>query len=390
MIASHSNAKTAIFVPSRPARNLSGEPRVLNGKIARASLFWILQCAGWATFGAVMFAWGLQYWDFQDALANKAILILVGFAFTLLGRHLYRLARLHAIPHAASIFLIVAFSFAGATLWIEAENVLFHMYYSRQITFQPTAIPMGTLLYYGFVLLVWSLLYFGVNGWFELENQRGRAARAESLAHTARLQALQSQLEPHFLFNTLNAISTLVTEGNNSAATRMISCLSDFLRQTLDSAARPEISIAEELEFVKRYLEIQQVRFGERLKVTINASSEAMAGLVPTLLLQPLVENAVKHGVLPRELGGSVTLNISKQDDLLHISITDDGPGIAVAAAPVRGVGLSITATRLAELYGEKSRFSLGVPGNGGVVATIEIPFRTAQIPRVSAPEENE
>src|SRR5262249_18784247 len=156
----------------------------------------------------------------------------------------------------------------------------------------------GTLMYDGFVLLAWCLLYSAITNWMQLEDQRERAIRAEGMAQAARLQALQSQLEPHFLFNTLNAISTLVVDGRTADAARMITRLSDFLRLTLETTDTPEISLAEELEFARRYLDIEQVRFGSRLRVIIDAQPDAMGGMVPALVLQPLIENAVKHGVL--------------------------------------------------------------------------------------------
>jgi two-component system LytT family sensor kinase len=245
----------------------------------------------------------------------------------------------------------------------------------------PIPIPIGTLLYDSLVLLAWSLFYWGINAWIELDDQRARANRAEALAHQARLRALRSQLEPHFLFNTLNAISTLVVEGENEAAVRMISRLGDFLRLTLESADEAEVSVAEELEFVERYLEIEQVRFGERLRVTIEASPEAMGGLVPALVLQPLVENAVKHGVLPRERGGHIAVAIAREDGTLRMSVHDDGPGLAAGGtdgAARRRVGLANTAARLAELYADGSRLSVDSPPEGGFSATIRIPFHLA------------
>jgi two-component system, LytTR family, sensor kinase len=161
------------------------------------------------------------------------------------------------------------------------------------------------------------------------------------------------------LFNTLNAISTLVVEGQNSNAARMITRLSDFLRLSLDAAETPEISVAEELQFVRRYLEIEQARFGDRLRVAIEAPADTLQGLVPALVLQPLVENAVKHGVLPQEQGGSVSVTIARNNGTLRMCVADNGPGLPDKAAVISAVGLSNTAARLTELYGEKSHFSL-------------------------------
>ncbi len=358
-------------------------PHTILASLFRAPrLFWILQSGGWLAFGVAMFAWGLDYFTPREAIVNKILLVTTGFAVTLILRSLYRRIRARSRSPLASALLIFSFSFAGAALWREVQNLLFQVYASAElgvgVAVRLVAIPLGTLMYDGFVLFAWSLLYYAINDWFELERQRVRATKAEAMAHAARLHALRSQLEPHFLFNTLNAISTLVVEGQNSAAARMIARLSDFLRLTLDATDTPEISVAEELEFVRRFLEIEQVRFGSRLRVSIEAPADAMEGMVPALVLQPLVENAVKHGVLPRERGGSVTVSVARSNGSLRMSVADDGPGLPEGAAVASAVGLSNTAARLNELYGDKSSFALNSSPNGGVTATMEIPFHTA------------
>jgi two-component system LytT family sensor kinase len=356
--------------------------RALKKTLQKPSLFWILQGSGWAAFGVAMVFWGLEYWSLVDTLVNKGLLVLIGFALTVGFRRLYRRARARSLSQGVFALLIGALSFGGAAVWIELHELLLGACWAllkgQAIAVHWTPIQRGMLLYYGFVLLAWSLLYNGINAWTEVEEQKARANRAEALARDARLRALQFQLEPHFLFNTLNAISTLVVEGNGAAASRMIARLSDFLRMTLDAVDTPVISVAEELEFVRRYLEIEQVRFGDRLHVTIDAAPDAMGALVPALVLQPLLENAVKHGVLQREGGGSVAVAITAEGGVLRLSVVDDGPGVETGPPPRQGVGLANTAARLAELYGGSSRFSLD-SGDGGFAATIEIPFRSAR-----------
>jgi two-component system LytT family sensor kinase len=360
----------------------TGSLSFLGSQCRTTHLFWILQCGGWLAFGTAMFAWGLDYFNTRDALVNKSLLVVTGFAVTLNLRSLYRRVRARSRTPFASALLIFLFSFTGAAIWREVQNLLFQVYASAAIsgnvTVRLVAIPLGTLMYDGFVLFAWSLLYYGINDWVELERQRERATKAEAMAHVARLRALQSQLEPHFLFNTLNAISTLVVEGQNSDAARMIARLSDFLRLSLETSDTPEISVAEELEFVRRYLEIEQVRFGDRLKVAIESQADAMHGLVPAFVLQPLVENAVKHGVLPQEKGGSVTVTVARNNGALQLRVADDGPGLPEGVPVAPAVGLSNTAARLAELYADKASFSLDSSPGGGVTATMEIPFRTA------------
>jgi two-component system LytT family sensor kinase len=349
---------------------------------AITALFWIFQCGGWAAFGAVMFLWGLEYWSWPQALLNKAFLVLLGFTLTLIFRGVYR--RLRARPVQPLIFgsVVVALSFAGALLWREIHEVLFAaasgILGGESWTWTWVRVPLGLFLYDGFVLLTWSLLYNGIQTWMELEEQTRRARRAEALAREARLRALQFQLEPHFLFNTLNAISTLVVEGSRAEATRMLARLSDFLRLTLESGDTPEISVARELEFVRGYLDIEQARFGDRLVTAIEAGSEVMQGMVPALILQPLLENAVKHGVLQRDDGGTVTIRVTRDGSVLRLAVTDDGPGLDQSRGARQGVGLANTAARLRELYGAKSRFELASKNGCGVSAAIEIPFRTA------------
>jgi LytS/YehU family sensor histidine kinase len=238
-------------------------------------------------------------------------------------------------------------------------------------------------LYTVFILLTWSLLYFGINGWIRLELERRRADRADALAQSAQLRALQSQLEPHFLFNTLNGISSLVVEGRSGDAAAMIARLSDFLRLTLKVAGTPQITLADELVFVRQFLDIQQLRFGDRLGFGIDVTPEAMAAMVPSMLLQPLVENSVRHAILPRAMGGKVVVSartdsVRAAADTLILRVDDDGPGIQKSAAPSSGVGLSNTATRLAVLYGGAAEFAIGRSDLGGVGVTIRMPLRTA------------
>ncbi len=348
-------------------------------KLGKCALFWTLQVAGWLGFGGIMFVWGLEYWDPVDAAVEKLILVGTGFLLTLGFRQAYRRARARRLSYPLTALLIAALSCGGAALWMEVQDFLFGAYYTATAPDSPRVgwAGLGALLYNSFVLLAWSLLYFGINATRDLEQEQLRTAQAEARAKAARLQALQSQLEPHFLFNTLNAISTLVVEGKNAEAARMLARLADFLRLTLEMADTPEISLAEELEFVRRYLEIEQVRFGDRLRVSMEPVSDAGRALVPVLLLQPIVENAVKHGVVARESGGTIRIGIRVDGDRLHLSVTDDGPGLAEAGNR-NGMGLANTAARLRELYGDNSAMQFQSSDQGCVVS-ITLPFRATR-----------
>ena len=380
--APYTSSRSSTVLQQEPESSLSFS--ALNKRVGRDQLFWILQCGGWIAFGAAMFTWGLEFMSPRDALVNKSLLVVTGLTLTLGFRMLFRELRKNSRSTITTIAALLAVSFTGAPVWREVHTILFQAYdklwTNGGISVRFVRIPFGTFLYDGFVLLAWALLYFAINDWMELEKQRDRAARAEAMAHAARLRALQAQLEPHFLFNTLNAISTLVVEGQNADASRMIARLSDFLRLTLEATDTPEIPVVEEFEFVRRYLDIEQVRFGSRLRVTIDAQPEALSGMVPALVLQPLVENAVKHGVLACERGGAVSVTAEQNEGLLRLCVTDDGPGLPEIGVAVRGVGLSNTSARLRELYGDAAQLSLDPASKGGLAVTIEMPFRLAPL----------
>jgi LytS/YehU family sensor histidine kinase len=243
----------------------------------------------------------------------------------------------------------------------------------------PWWIPIGYWNMFTSILLTWSSLYFGVNAMLDLETERARSLRALKLADSARLRALQSQLNPHFLFNALNGIATLIREGDRTRAADTVDTLSDFLRLTLQKLDSPEIPVHEELAFVEHYLRIQRLRFGSSFRATLDADPETHDALVPTLILQPLVENAVRHGVLARAQGGSLSVSIRRRDEVLVITVEDDGPGLGDESAHPYGVGLKNSAERLAALYGDDAHMSVGArPYGPGFVVVVFLPFRKA------------
>lgn len=202
---------------------------------------------------------------------------------------------------------------------------------------------------------------------------------AEASAREAELRALRYQIHPHFLFNTLNAISTLVIQGQSTAAVSMITRLADFLRATLDDKNANEVSLEEELFLTKQYFEIEKTRLGQRLTVRMNLDPSLTSCLVPHLVLQPIVENAIRHGIAPRPGSGLVTISVARVDGRARITVSDDGLGKAArptAAEDSKGIGLVNTEKRLKELYGDNYQFKLRWPESGGCEAIIEVPFR--------------
>lgn len=206
-----------------------------------------------------------------------------------------------------------------------------------------------------------------------LESRR-RAAELRVQLSQAQLDALWRQLEPHFLFNTLNAIAGLVRDRRNDDAVSMIAGLSDLLRRVGEGADRQQVPLGEEVEFLERYLDIQRARFSDRLRVRIDVPAELRAAQVPSLILQPLVENAIQHGIGRRVEGGEVRVVAARTDADLTIRISNEGPPLAASWKP--GIGVSNSRARLASLYGGDSRLSIH-NCNGGVEAVVTVPYRT-------------
>jgi hypothetical protein len=228
-----------------------------------------------------------------------------------------------------------------------------------------------------FMLLMWCSLYFSIKQWQQSSMERERLLRAESELREARLLALRYQLNPHFLFNSLNAVSTLVLDGNAPAATRMLAQIGDLLRTSLDSEVTAEVTLSQELAFTEGYLAIEQTRLGKRLRIDIAVPLETRDALVPNMLLQPLVENAVRYGVAPLIEGGWIAIKSTVDADRLRIVIGNSGRrGEGEQKKNGNGIGLGNTAERLKTLYGANFEFSLGWPEAGGCEVVLELPLR--------------
>jgi two-component system LytT family sensor kinase len=213
-----------------------------------------------------------------------------------------------------------------------------------------------------------------------------RAARLETRLLSSQLQALQQQLHPHFLFNTLHAISTLVHRDPDKADA-MIERLSDLLRITLRKVGVQEVELAEELEYVRAYLDIEQVHFGSRLRIEYRIAAGALDVLVPTLILQPIVENAIRHGLEPLVRPGTLTIEAEADGDLLLLRVRDDGVGFAKTWPRREGVGLTNTRSRLDRLYGESATLTMREQAAGGVRVDVSIPLRRTAAPAVPPAE---
>jgi two-component system, LytTR family, sensor kinase len=226
------------------------------------------------------------------------------------------------------------------------------------------------------------IVYFGACGViYALETRaklRARemsAARLEAQLARAQLEALRVQLHPHFLFNTLNAISMMARKGETDGAVRMLAGLSDLLRLALASVGKPEVPLRLELDFIERYLALQQIRFSDRLEVRMHISPEALDARVPSLVLQPLAENAVRHGLAPQNEKGLLEIGAQREGQELILSVRDTGVGLPPEAELRRGLGLQNVRARLAVLYPDAYRFTLENHPGGGTLALVCIPF---------------
>jgi two-component system, LytTR family, sensor kinase len=232
-------------------------------------------------------------------------------------------------------------------------------------------------LHFALVQFLWCNLYFSIDQWWRSAQERERLLRAEAEAREARLIALRSQLNPHFLFNSLNAASTLVLKGDPTAATQMLAQIGELLRRSLESEMPWEVPLSEELAFAKQYLAIEQTRLAERLQVSLAIAPETLDAMVPSMLLQPLIENAVRHGVATLIEGGRIVIESGLQAGRLRIVIRNSGPRAAQPRVePPSGVGLSNTRERLQTLYGYDHALSFEWPETGGCTVTVELPLR--------------
>jgi signal transduction histidine kinase len=287
----------------------------------------------------------------------------------------------------------VAAHFAGAVVYFVADCLI-----SAWLLAGETSVQTGEILSFTYMarklalhyvimcLMMYWFVVFAHQGWRYYQRYRERELHASRLQRElveARLDALRMQLNPHFLFNTLHAVSALIHE-NPEAADRVLARLSELLRLSLDQSKPQEVPLSEEMEFLDSYLEIEKTRFAERLTVEKTVEPGAEQALVPYLILQPLVENAIRHGIEPREEAGRVAIRAQRDNGTLHLQVTDNGSGLSADnGQPVReGIGLSNTRSRLRHLYGENNfRLEL-VPGEaGGLEARMDIPFRTNSAP---------
>jgi len=239
------------------------------------------------------------------------------------------------------------------------------------------SLAMLTLALWTWFFLAWAGLYLAVQYSFDVKDEQQRSFELQALAHSAKLRALHNQVNPHFLFNSLNSISALIADKRTEEADRMVAKLGHFFRMTLAIDPTQDISLAEELTLQRAYLEIQQLRYPD-LKVVVDFPDAVAGASVPALILQPIVENAVKYGVAGSLPPSMIAIRASTDSNRLRLDVTDSGRSSAAAAPPGAGVGLQNVRDRLLQRFGNQQRFAAGHDPSGGYKVTIEMPLEFA------------
>ncbi len=362
--------------PARPILALVGLDRPFFDDKNRA--FWVLQSIGWSGYFILRSLSGLANSMGAMFVVHSLLLTATGYSLTLLMASLYR----RLITMRAIWTVIISLG----TVILASAAFSFIETWSYATFLRPDAKPVG-IEYLGAIILdfsllaAWSALYYGINYYLLLEEEIDQRARLESQASTAQLAMLRYQLNPHFLFNTLNSISTLVLLRQTERANAMLSRLSSFLRYTLVNEPTAKVTLVQEAETLKLYLEIEKMRFEDRLRPHFKIDGDTIGARLPSLLLQPLIENAIKYAVTPAEHGADIWITAQREGQAVRIEVADSGPGPGGTPidAQSTGVGLANIQDRLAQAYGPAHGYSTRTNEHGGFSVIIEIPLETDQ-----------
>jgi len=377
---------------ARPPRRASDSPKIQSpaDPIARGMgldrpffddknrAFWILQSIGWSGYFFLRTVSGFANSKGWMFIVHTLLLTATGYSLTLLMASLFR--RLILMKPIWTLVLSLAAVVLAAGVFSAIET------WSYATFLNPNARPVG-VEYLGAILLnfsllaAWTALYYGINYFLLLEDQIRLRERLESQASSAQLAMLRYQLNPHFLFNTLNSISTLVLLKQTERANAMLARLSSFLRYTLANEPTAKVTLAQEVETLKLYLEIEKMRFEDRLRPHFRIESDTIGARLPSLLFQPLIENAIKYAVTPAENGADIWIDATREGQAVRIEVADngDGTGAEIAASPSTGVGLANIRDRLSQAYGAAHRFETRQNEHGGFSVIVEIPFETGE-----------
>jgi two-component system LytT family sensor kinase len=342
--------------------------------------FWSFQLLGWATWIVMLTLRDLTFVPREYILERVGVFAvdaLIGIALTTALRYLYR--AVWEQPVYLRLLAVLLGCWLASQAWRPIKLLITDSDFGASVDLTDYGwysvsvwLPISMS-----VLLLWSVLYFFLKYYQLFQREKEKSLRSESLAHEAQLRMLRYQLNPHFLFNTLNAISTLILVQSTDQANAMVTRLSKFLRYSLEHDPFDKVDLQHEINSVNLYLEIEKVRFEERLQVAINLAAGTEQALVPSMLLQPLVENSIKHAIARSEQGGSIWIWAERcAGDRLRITVADDGPG-AVKHPESMGVGLKNIRDRLQEMYGANHELVFASREPRGFQAMVVIPYET-------------
>ncbi|MGJ8537097.1 MAG: sensor histidine kinase [Parasphingopyxis sp.] len=341
--------------------------------------FWVLQSVGWSGYFVLRALGGIANNMGPLFILPTAIATATGYCLTLIMAVIFRqlISRAPRVTWGGSVTVVLIASaiFSFIEVWA------FTAFYRGGE--MPSGLQFFGAILLDFTLLVaWSGLYYGINFYILIEEQNDQLLRLETQSSNAQLAMLRYQLNPHFLFNTLNSISTLVLLKQTERANAMLSRLSSFLRYTLANEPTARVPLAQEVETLKLYLEIERMRFEERLRPIFDIDPRVTRARLPSLLLQPLVENAIKYAVTPQEEGAEIRISAQQVGNRVQIAVSDTGPGLqekAIARQASTGVGLANIRDRLVQAFGEEQRFDIETNEEGGFRVLIEIPLQFDQ-----------
>ena len=347
--------------------------------------FWTLQAVGWGGYLLLRGVTAISNGFSLDVIIPIIVEAIVGYCITLLLSACYGFYR--RLPRLAEVLASIATLLLATLLY--ASLIAFAFSFMRSDVPGITLAGVAGALFLTFVMLAsWSALYYGINFFLQVEDQIDEMRALELQASSAQLAMLRYQLNPHFLFNTLNSISTLVLLKQTERANAMLSRLSSFLRYTLANEPTAHVTVAQEVETLKLYLEIEKMRFEERLRPTWDIDPRAERARLPSLLLQPLVENAIKYAVTPQEEGAEISVRVRLAGERVQIAVSDTGPGLHETRntpSLSTGVGLANIRERLVQAFGPDQRFETRSAPAGGFSVEIEIPFQLDDVNREAA-----
>ena len=343
---------------------------------AKNRAFWVLQTAGWTGYFILRALSGFANSMGPILIVHIAILNATGYSLTLLMASLFR--RLIAMKPIWTLILSLAVVVLASATFSIIETWSVSTFLRPDL--RPTGVAyLGAIMLDFALLAAWAALYYGINYFLLLEFEIKQRETLENQASSAQLAMLRYQLNPHFLFNTLNSISTLVLLKQTERANAMLARLSSFLRYTLANEPTAKVTLAQEVETLKLYLEIEKMRFEDRLRPHFRVEADTIGARLPSLLLQPLIENAIKYAVTPSENGADIWINASREGQAVRIEVSDNGngEGADLAASPSTGVGLANIRDRLTQAYGAAHGFQTRQNDQGGFSVIVEIPYET-------------